>query len=82
MLLIRLAVFIFAFILLQYSGNGSASLDGSFPLKNGTITKITDYNRMDQCMVEPGYFHMHHNSLVIFLQDHEFCGGGPHGEEG
>jgi len=82
-MLTLIAVSIFASILLQsLATDESASIDGSFPLKNGTITTITDYYPKDQCMPEPGYYHMHHNSLVIFLQKHQFCGGGPKGDEG
>ena len=81
----RIAGFLFVFILFQWftgDGNGSASMDGSFLLENGTITTISDYYPKDQCMAQPGYFHMHHNSLVIFLEEHQFCGGGPFGTEG
>lgn len=55
--------------------------DGSFCL-NKRKNIVRDYVVMDQCMAQPGHTQMHPNTLAFYLQEHQFCGGGPNGTDG
>jgi hypothetical protein len=55
--------------------------DGSIELRDGP-NQIKEYYVKDQCMAQPGYFHLHHFNLAFYLQEHQFCGGGPEGMDG
>ena len=73
-------VLLLATILIQkecFAGDGS----GTCELKNGPNV-IDEYYAKDQCMAQPGYFHLHHFSFAFYLHQHHICGGGPDGMDG